>query len=114
MTSPGKPESKSLTVTAPISVPIAGTPSIAASSEGGCDRGSKMMQRPAPFDGSSTWEAYWTQFGLLAGLNKWTEQEKAAYLAISLRGSALTILTNIPEGQRSDYGGLCGRKHPSS
>ena len=47
------------------------------------------------------------QFGLLAGLNKWREQEKAAYLATSLRGSALTVLTNLPEEQRSDYGGLC-------
>ena len=70
MTSPGKPESKSLRITAPIFVPTAGTPSVAPSSEGASYRGSKMMQRPAPFDESSAWEAYQTQFGLLAGLNK--------------------------------------------
>ena len=51
---------------------------------------------------------YRTQFGLLAGLNKWTDGERAAYLAISLRGSALTVLTNLPEEQRSDYAALCG------
>ena len=108
--SPGEPKSKSpLSVTAPIFVPTAGTSTIlAASSEGGFDRpGSKMMQCPALFDGSSVWEAYATQYGLLAGLNRWTEQEKAAYLTISLRGSTMTVLTNLPEEQRSDYGALC-------
>lgn len=58
------------------------------------------MQRLAPYDGSSVWEAYRTQFGLLAGLNKWTDQEKAAYLAISLQETALTVLTDLPEDQR--------------
>ena len=52
-----------------------------------------------------------TQFGLLAGLNKWNDQEKAAYLAISLLGSALIILTNLPEEQRSDYGALSAALH---
>ena len=49
-----------------------------------------MMQRSAPYDVSCAWEAYWMQFGLLVGLNKWTEQEKAAYLTISLWESALS------------------------
>jgi hypothetical protein len=89
----------SLSITAPIFVPT-----VASSAEGGSDKGgSRMMQRPAPYDGSSVWEAYRTQFGQLGGLNKWTDQEKAAYLAISLRGSALTVLTNLPEEQRSDF-----------
>ena len=107
----GEPESfgstSSLSITAPVFVPTAGT-SLATSEPGGSDRGGiKAMQRPAPYDGSSVWEAYRTQFGLLAGLNKWTDQEKAAHLAVSLQGTALTVLTNLPEEQRSDYGALC-------
>ena len=43
---------------------------------------------------------------MLAELNHWTEQEKAAHLAISLRGPALTVLTNLPEEQRSDFSAL--------
>ncbi len=105
----GEPESveskSSLSISAPVFVPSAGSSTTASGGEFG--PGSKTMQRPAPYDGSSVWEAYRTQFGLLAGLNKWTDQEKAAYLAISLRGSALTVLTNLPEEQRSDYAALC-------
>ena len=105
----GEPESveskSSLSISAPVFVPSAGSSTTASGGE--FRPGSKTMQRPAPYDGSSVWEAYCTQFGLLAGLNKWTDQEKAAYLAISLRGSALTVLTNLPEEQRSDYAALC-------
>lgn len=64
------------------------------------------MHRPAVYEGKCPWEAYFTQFEMLAGLNNWTEAEKAAYLAVSLRGSALTVLTNLAEGQRSNYTAL--------
>ena len=43
---------------------------------------------------------------LHAELNHWTEEEKATYLAISLRGTALTVLTNLPEKQRRSYPAL--------
>ena len=101
---PGSAGSKSsLSVTAPVFFPSTGKP------EGDPDRsGSKTVQCPASYDGTSAWEAYRTQFGLLAGLNKWTDGERAAYLAISVRGSALTVLTNLPEEQCSDYAALCG------
>ena len=101
--------SKALSVAAPAFIPSAGSTAVCggrgttdAATEG---RGSSM-QRPPPFDGKSIWEAYRTQFSLLAELNGWTEQQKAAYLAISLRGSALTVLTNLPEEQRRDYTAL--------
>ena len=66
----------------------------------------RPMHRPAVYDGKSQWEAYSTQFEMLASLNHWTEAEKATYLAVSLRGSALTVLTNLSEGQRSSYPAL--------
>ena len=84
MKSVGEPESvgskSTLSIVAPIFVLTAATSAESGSEKGG----SRMMQCPAPYDGSSAWEAYRTQFGLLAALNKWNDQEKAAYLAISL------------------------------
>ena len=66
----------------------------------------RPMHRPSAYDGKSSWEAYFTQFEMLADLNRWGVQEKASYLAVSLRGSALTVLTNLPAGQRRDYDAL--------
>ncbi len=108
----GKPGPKPLSVTAQTIIPSAGSGSTALC--GGGTRadvategsGPTSVQRPPPFDGKSTWEAYHAQFSLLAELNGWTEQRKATYLAISLRGSALTVLTNLPEEQRRDYTAL--------
>ena len=65
-----------------------------------------QQQRPAPFDGKVAWEAYRTQFELLAEMNRWSNSAKAAYLAISLRGPAVTVLTNLPPERRQDYEAL--------
>ena len=94
----------------PTAPPFVPTTTSSASEGGGArteeeGRSSKSV-RPSPFDGKSSWEAYQAQFKLLAELNHWTEQEKAAHLAISLRGPALTVLTNLPEEQRSDFSAL--------
>jgi hypothetical protein len=42
------------------------------------------VKKPAPFDGKMTWDACHTH------------ADRAAYLAISLRESAATVLTNLP------------------
>ena len=47
-----------------------------------------------------------TQFKLLLELNRWTEQQKATYLTISLRVQALTVLTNLPKEQHGDFTAL--------
>ena len=39
-------------------------------------------------------------------MNRWSDAEKAAYLAISLRGPAATVLTNLPPEQRGSYEAL--------
>lgn len=54
------------------------------------------MQPPASYDDCSSWDAYCTQFETLAHFNCWTEEEKATYLAVSLKGPALMVLSNIP------------------
>ncbi len=60
-------------------------------------------QRPAPYNGQTAWEAYHTQFTMLARINRWTEEEKAMYLAVGLRGPALTVLGNMPAWDLYDY-----------
>ncbi len=69
-------------------------------------RGGTMLQRPAPYDGKDAWDAYRTQFEMLAGIYRWSDAEKATYLAVSLRGSAATVLTNLPPEQRRNYEAL--------
>ena len=61
------------------------------------------QQRLQPYDGKHSWEAYKMQLDQLAGLNHWTENEKGTHLAISLRGPAATVLTNLPADQRQNY-----------
>ncbi len=89
-----------LSFTSSASLPDAGT----MEAQGG--RAPKQITKPLPYDGQSSWEAYKLQFEMLAQLNGWSETEKATYLAVSLRGSALTILTNLPSEQRSEYTSL--------
>ena len=67
---------------------------------------SVVQQRPAPFDGTLAWDAYHAQFELLAEMNRWDRSEKATYLAISLKGAAATVLTNLPPEKRHDYAAL--------
>ena len=62
--------------------------------------------RPSPYDGRSPWDAYKTQFEMLADLNRWTDTEKATFLAINLKGAALSVLGNLPQRSRSDYAAL--------
>jgi len=88
-----------LSPTAPPFVPGSGSPG----------RGGDItarQQQLAPYDGKSAWDAYHTQFELLAGVNRWSNTEKATYLVFSLRGSAATVLTNLPPDQRCDYSAL--------
>lgn len=74
--------------------------------EGGSGILRQAMHKTNAFDEQSSWEAYSTQFELLADLNHWTMDQKAAYLAVSLRGTALTVLTNFPPEQKQDYNTL--------
>ena len=65
--------------------------------------GGSQLQKPSPFDGCSPWDAYKLQFEMLAAVNGWSNAQKATYLAVSLRGPALTVLTNISADHRGDY-----------
>ena len=66
-------------------------------------RGGAQLQKPLPFDGRSPWDAYKLQFEMLSIVNGWSSAQKATYLAVSLRGPALTVLTNVSDDHRRDY-----------
>ncbi len=63
----------------------------------------RPVQKPTIFDGRSSWEAYMTQFEIVAEINQWDGPDKAAFLATSLRGPALTVLSNLPLESRVHY-----------
>ena len=65
-----------------------------------------QMLCPGSYDGLSLWDAYHTQFKMLARINGWREEEKATYLAVSLKGPALTVLNNIPPESLYGYDAL--------
>ena len=78
---------------------------IGATTEGGAGP-AKPVQRAPPYDGRADWDAYRTQFEMLANINRWTEVEKATYLAVSLKGPALTVLSNLPADNLYNYSSL--------
>ena len=49
----------------------------------GSVRRAGATQRPPLYDGSTSWDAYITQFKMLAQLNHWTEVEKATRSGIT-------------------------------
>ena len=78
---------------------------IGVTAEGGAGA-AKPVQRAPPYDGRADWDAYRTQFEMLANVNCWTEVEKATYLAVSLKGPALTVLSNLPADNLYNYSSL--------
>lgn len=67
---------------------------------------SRPVKKPSIFDGRTPWEAYHTQFEIVANINNWNNEEKAAFLATSLKGQALMVLSNLPPEGRSHYESL--------
>lgn len=55
------------------------------------------MQRPVNVEEKSSWEAYYAQFKIISQMNHWTEEQKAPFLAASLKGTALIVLNNFSE-----------------
>ena len=59
--------------------------------------------KPPTFNGETSWDTYLIQFEAAARANNWDTAEKASALIISLKDSALNVLTTIPEQERQDY-----------
>ena len=67
---------------------------------------SRPTQRPTAFDGKTSWDAYKTQFEIVAEINRWNDEEKAAFLATSLQGQAVSVLNCLSQTDRRDYNAL--------
>ena len=70
------------------------------------ERESKVIGKPNMYDGQTSWEAYYAQFCIIADMNGWRDPEKAAFLATSLKGTALQVLANLASDRRQDFRSL--------
>ena len=66
----------------------------------------RPVQKPMPYDGTTTWDAYFAQFQIIADVNNWSDKEKAAFLASSLKGQALAVLGGLRQEDRHNFGQL--------
>ncbi|MBJ5486893.1 hypothetical protein JGG36_24195, partial [Salmonella enterica subsp. enterica serovar Meleagridis] len=66
----------------------------------------RVATKPAPYDGTTSWSVYKTQFEVIAEANGWRTREKACFLAASLRSPAADVLQTLPEERRLDYESL--------
>ena len=66
----------------------------------------RKLREPGSFDGNGSWEAYKTQFQMLAHLNRWSNEEKAVYLSTSLKGPAMAVLNGLSPANLYDYNAL--------
>ena len=63
----------------------------------------RPVQKPMPYGGTTTWDAYFAQFQIIAQVNNWNDREKAAFLATSLKGQALTVLGSLRQDDRYNF-----------
>ena len=102
------PERHSLPLVTSVPSVVGVTPTRTATAvtvEGGAAAARPVHQAP-PYDGHANWDAYRMQFEMLVHVNHWTEVEKATYLAGSLKGPALTVLSNLPPNDLYNYSSL--------
>ena len=62
----------------------------------------RPVVHPGKFDGGIGWQDYLTHFELCADLNRWSEEQKAIYLAVSLR-AAEELLCDLTSEDRRSY-----------
>ena len=65
-----------------------------------------VLIKPATYDGKSSWLDYKSHFEACAELGHWSEDDKAIYLAVSLRGQAQSILGDLAGGVPKKYNEL--------
>ena len=68
---------------------------------------SNLPKMKAPqYGGTSSWPNYLIQFEMVAELNGWDDYTMAMYVATSLRGTAQSVLGDLDDHDRRDYGSL--------
>ncbi|MES9885165.1 MAG: hypothetical protein ABW185_30355, partial [Sedimenticola sp.] len=66
----------------------------------------RKLKQPATYDGRSSWRDYLVHFEMVAELNQWNGPTRAMELAVSLRGTAQGVLSDLRPEQRKDYRSL--------
>ena len=67
------------------------------------DKRIPVLMKPATYDGKSSWLDYKSHFEACATLGHWSEEDKAMYLAVSLRGQAQSVLGDLAGGVPKKY-----------
>lgn len=62
--------------------------------------------KPDTYDGTTSWTDYMTHFEMASRLNKWGEDVKAMKLAVSLKGTARSVLSDLNTEQLRNYEAL--------
>ncbi|XP_072030206.1 uncharacterized protein [Amphiura filiformis] len=70
-----------------------------------CTSMTKPLMKPSEYDGSTPLQDYLAHFEIVCELNAWPDV-KAAFLATSLRGAALAVLSDLEEHSRYHYPAL--------
>ena len=61
---------------------------------------------PEKYHGTSPLNEYQVHFEMCAVMNRWSDADKAKYLAVCLRGQAQSLLGSLQQSQLSDYTSL--------
>ena len=69
------------------------------------DKGNRppVLMKPAKYDGKLSWLDYKSHFEACATLGHWSEEDKAMYMAVSLRGQAQSLLGDLAGGVPKKY-----------
>ncbi|MES9884746.1 MAG: hypothetical protein ABW185_28200 [Sedimenticola sp.] len=70
------------------------------------DHTPRKYKQPATYDGRNSWRDYFVHFEMVSELNQWDETTRAMELAVSLRGSAQGVLSDLRPEQRRNYRSL--------
>ncbi len=85
---------------------VVSAPRVHASGSDSGHNHSHMRVKPDFYDGVGMWTDYQSHFEACSDINGWTNEEKASYLAVYLRGQARKVLTDLPDRWRTDYQSL--------
>jgi hypothetical protein len=68
---------------------------------------SNMRVNPRPYNGTTSWRSYKSQFERISRINRWSDEQKLDFLWVNLTGSALTYVESLAEERTYCYRELC-------
>ncbi len=72
---------------------------------------------PDHYDGKIAWTDFHAHFEVCARVNGWSNEQKADYMAVSLRGAAQQVYSDLPSQSKGDFQAIVraleGRFHPA-